>query len=51
MTRSKSVTGWSPAVGAYIERNTYRFYQCNDDQPDFTLPIQVQIGGTGVSDL
>lgn len=25
---------------AYIERNTYRFYQCKDNQPDFTFRIQ-----------
>jgi type I restriction enzyme, R subunit len=24
----------------YIERNTFRFYQCKDDTPDFAYPIQ-----------
>ncbi|NLN92098.1 MAG: DEAD/DEAH box helicase family protein [Candidatus Hydrogenedens sp.] len=24
---------------AYIERNTFQFYQCLDDQPDFSFPI------------
>jgi type I restriction enzyme R subunit len=24
----------------YIERNTFQFYQCRDEQPDFAFPIQ-----------
>jgi type I restriction enzyme, R subunit len=32
--------GLTATPAAYIERNTYRFYQCKDDQPDFTFRIQ-----------
>lgn len=31
--------GLTATPAAYIERNTFRFYQCNDDQPDFSFPI------------
>ncbi len=31
--------GLTATPAAYIERNTYRFYQCDDDQPDFSYPI------------
>lgn len=32
--------GLTATPAAYIERNTYRFYQCKDNQPDFTFRIQ-----------
>lgn len=32
--------GLTATPSAYIERNTFQFYQCRDDQPDFTFPIQ-----------
>jgi type I restriction enzyme R subunit len=32
--------GLTATPAMYIERNTYRFYQCKDNQPDFTLRIQ-----------
>jgi len=28
----------TPAI--YVERNTFQFYQCKDDTPDFSCPIQ-----------
>ncbi|MBI1930309.1 DEAD/DEAH box helicase family protein [Candidatus Poribacteria bacterium] len=31
--------GLTATPAAYIERNTYRFYQCKDGQPDFSYPI------------
>ncbi len=31
--------GLTATPAAYIERNTYNFYQCEDGQPDFTYPI------------
>lgn len=31
--------GLTATPAAYIERNTFRFYRCNDDQPDFAFPI------------
>ena len=32
--------GLSATPAAYIERNTFKFYHCEEDQPDFTFPIQ-----------
>jgi type I restriction enzyme R subunit len=32
--------GLTATPAAYIERNTYRFYQCKDGEPDFSYPIQ-----------
>lgn len=32
--------GLTATPAAYIERNTFQFYQCRDGQPDFSLPIQ-----------
>ncbi len=32
--------GLTATPSAYIERNTFQFYQCRDNQPDFVLPIQ-----------
>ena len=32
--------GLTATPSAYIERNTFQFYQCRDDQPDFAYPIQ-----------
>ena len=32
--------GLTATPSAYIERNTFQFYQCRDDQPDFSFPIQ-----------
>lgn len=32
--------GLTATPAAYIERNTYKFYQCKDGEPDFSLPIQ-----------
>jgi type I restriction enzyme R subunit len=32
--------GLTATPSAYIERNTFQFYQCRDDQPDFVFPIQ-----------
>lgn len=31
--------GLTATPAAYIERNTYEFYQCEDGKPDFTYPI------------
>jgi len=31
--------GLSATPAAYIERNTFQFYQCKDNQPDFSFPI------------
>lgn len=31
--------GLTATPSAYIERNTFQFYQCKDGQPDFTFPI------------
>lgn len=31
--------GLTATPSAYIERNTFRFYQCRDGQPDFAFPI------------
>ncbi|MFH0729378.1 MAG: DEAD/DEAH box helicase family protein [Pseudomonadota bacterium] len=31
--------GLTATPSAYIERNTFQFYQCRDDQPDFAFPI------------
>jgi len=31
--------GLTATPSAYIERNTFQFYQCKDDQPDFAFPI------------
>jgi type I restriction enzyme R subunit len=32
--------GLTATPSAYIERNTFQFYQCRDDQPDFSYSIQ-----------
>ncbi|HYY15626.1 MAG TPA: hypothetical protein VE965_03110, partial [Gammaproteobacteria bacterium] len=32
--------GLTATPSVYIERNTFRFYQCKDDTPDFAYPIQ-----------
>lgn len=32
--------GLTATPAAYIERNTFRFYQCRDNEPDFSYPIQ-----------
>ena len=32
--------GLTATPSAYIERNTFQFYQCHDNQPDFSYPIQ-----------
>ncbi|WP_434073568.1 DEAD/DEAH box helicase family protein [Moorella naiadis (nom. illeg.)] len=32
--------GLTATPSAYIERNTFQFYQCKDSQPDFVFPIQ-----------
>ncbi len=32
--------GLTATPAEYIERNTYKFYQCKPGQPDFTLPIR-----------
>ncbi len=32
--------GLTATPSAYIERNTFKFYQCKDEQPDFSFPIQ-----------
>jgi type I restriction enzyme R subunit len=32
--------GLTATPAAYIERNTFKFYNCKDDQPDFSYPIQ-----------
>lgn len=32
--------GLTATPSMYIERNTFKFYQCRDDQPDFSYPIQ-----------
>lgn len=32
--------GLTATPSIYIERNTFRFYQCKDDTPDFAYPIQ-----------
>lgn len=31
--------GLTATPSAYIERNTFQFYQCKDGQPDFSFPI------------
>lgn len=31
--------GLTATPSAYIERNTFQFYQCQDEQPDFAFPI------------
>ncbi|MCC6346306.1 MAG: DEAD/DEAH box helicase family protein [Nitrospirales bacterium] len=31
--------GLTATPSAYIERNTFQFYQCHDGQPDFAFPI------------
>lgn len=31
--------GLTATPSAYIERNTFQFYQCRDDKPDFCFPI------------
>lgn len=31
--------GLTATPAAYIERNTFRFYQCQDNEPDFAYPI------------
>jgi len=31
--------GLTATPSAYIERNTFQFYQCHDDQPDYAFPI------------
>jgi type I restriction enzyme R subunit len=32
--------GLTATPSAFIERNTFQFYQCRDGQPDFAFPIQ-----------
>ncbi|MDD5198389.1 MAG: DEAD/DEAH box helicase family protein [Terrimicrobiaceae bacterium] len=32
--------GLTATPAAYIERNTFTFYHCKDEQPDFSYPIQ-----------
>jgi type I restriction enzyme R subunit len=32
--------GLTASPAPYIERNTYQFYHCKDDTPDFSYPIQ-----------
>jgi type I restriction enzyme R subunit len=32
--------GLTATPAAYIERNTFEFYNCRNEQPDFTYPIQ-----------
>ena len=32
--------GLTATPAAYIERNTFTFYQCKDSEPDFSYPIQ-----------
>jgi type I restriction enzyme R subunit len=32
--------GLTATPAGYLERNTFKFYHCKDDQPDFALPIQ-----------
>jgi type I restriction enzyme R subunit len=32
--------GLTATPAQYIERNTYQFYQCENDQPDFSYPIE-----------
>ncbi len=32
--------GLTATPAAYIERNTFQFYQCRDGQPDFSFPIR-----------
>jgi type I restriction enzyme R subunit len=32
--------GLTATPSAFIERNTFQFYQCRDGQPDFSFPIQ-----------
>ncbi len=32
--------GLTATPSAYIERNTFQFYQCRDEEPDFAFPIQ-----------
>ncbi|MCB9365898.1 MAG: DEAD/DEAH box helicase family protein [Calditrichaeota bacterium] len=35
--------GLTATPAAYIERNTFDFYQCRNEQPDFALPIREAI--------
>jgi type I restriction enzyme R subunit len=37
--------GLTATPAAYIERNTYTFYQCKDGEPDFSYPIQEAFKG------
>lgn len=37
--------GLTATPSAYIERNTFQFYQCRDGQPDFAFPIQQAFEG------
>ncbi len=37
--------GLTATPSAYIERNTFQFYQCRDDRPDFAFPIQQAFEG------
>lgn len=32
--------GLTATPSAYIEKNTFKFYQCRDEHPDFSFPIQ-----------
>src|SRR4029077_3465547 len=36
--------GLTATPAAYIERNTFQFYQCKEDQPNFAYPIQKAFG-------
>lgn len=36
--------GLTATPAAYIERNTFEFYQCRDNEPDYTYPIQKAFG-------
>ncbi len=36
--------GLTATPAEYIERNTFRFYHCKGDRPDFTFPIQQAFG-------
>ena len=36
--------GLTATPAAYIERNTFQFYQCKEDQPDFAYSIQKAFG-------
>lgn len=35
--------GLTATPAAYVERNTFRFYHCQDQQPDFSFPIETAI--------